>query len=193
MMVEKVFAVCAILGTVLFVVRLALFFVGGDSEADGDFDVGDADFDGDVGEFDADVGDSDVSFRMLSLQTVTAFFMIFGLAGLALLKEAKWQVPGSLVGAVVAGCFAVFVVGKIMVFWKRLQSSGTIDMANAIGQQGSVYLTIPAGGTGKVQVTVQERFKVLDAIGVDEEELKTGERITVVGLNDDNTLIVQKL
>ena len=115
------------------------------------------------------------------------------MAGLALLKEAKWQVPGSLLGAAVAGGFAVFVVGKIMVFWKRLQSSGTIDMSNAIGQQGSVYLTIRAGGTGKVQVNVQERFKVLDAVCADGEELKSGVRITVVDLNDDNTLIVRKL
>ena len=74
--VEKLFAGFAIVGGALFCVRLILFFVGG-------FGDGDMDADGDFG----DLGDSDVSFTVLTFQGVTAFFMMFGLTGLALSKE----------------------------------------------------------------------------------------------------------
>jgi len=193
--IDNVFAGCAIVGGALFFVRLVLFFFGGGAEADGDFDVSDMDLDvdADVGDFDGDTSDSDVSFRVLSLQTTTAFFMMFGLAGLALRKAAQMQVPGSLLGAVIAGGFAVWVIAKIMSMMMRLQSSGTINMAAAVGQEGAVYLTIPEGSMGKVQLTVDGRFRVMDAICQDGQVVSTGERVTVVGVNEDNTLVVTKL
>ena len=79
---EKFFAVCAAVGGLLFVIRLILQFVGGDSDA-GDMDF-DADFDVDVDAPDVGDGadfdsDTDLSFKALSFQGITAFAMMFGI------------------------------------------------------------------------------------------------------------------
>jgi membrane-bound ClpP family serine protease len=76
---------------------------------------------------------------------------------------------------------------------KNLQSSGTIDVQNAVGQEGTVYLTIPADGTGKAQVTVQDRLKVYEAVSEYGEEIPSGERIKVVKVVSGNILVVEKM
>ncbi len=192
--VEKLFAGFAIVGGALFCARLILFFVGG--FGDGDMDVdGDMDFDadGDIGDADGGLGDSDVSFRVLTFQGVTAFFMMFGLTGLALSKEFNARAATAIGGGMLVGVFAVWLIAKVMSMMRGLQSSGTIEMKNAIGEKGSVYLTIPPGGTGKARVTVQGRLLVLNALSKSGEEIKTGAQIEVVEITGDNVLVVEKL
>jgi hypothetical protein len=197
--VDTVFAGCAILGAALFVLRLALFLVGHHADAgtgldhdfDAHFDV-DHDLDAAAGA-DAAVHDSEASFRLLSFQGVTAFFMMFGLVGLSLRKEAMQSEAVAVLGGLVVGAFAFWLMGKIMVFMRSLQSSGTLRMANAIGQEGTVYLTIPAGGVGKVQVVVQGRLMVFNAVTDGGKKLQTGDRITVKEVAPDNMLVVNKL
>ncbi len=54
-----------------------------------------------------------------------------------------------------------------------------------------MYLTIPAGGQGKVSIILQERFSEFDAVSQNGETLKTGTEVTVIGLTEDNRLIVK--
>jgi membrane protein implicated in regulation of membrane protease activity len=180
---DLAFKVCAIFGGALFVIRLVLQFFAG---------MGDADLDG-VGESsDADLSGTDASFRLLSMQGITAFFMIFGLAGLALLGS---EVGATLavIGAFVAGSIAVWVVAWIFQGMRKLQSKGgVLNLQNAVGKEGSVYLTIPANGAGKVSVVVQNRLGEFEAISESKEELKTGTLIKVVGVTGDKVLIVAK-
>ena len=68
-----------------------------------------------------------------------------------------------------------------------------MTVANAIGQEGSIYLTIPAGGVGKVQVTVQDHLRIFSAVARKQGRIRTGERVTVVGVSSGNTLVVEKL
>ena len=209
---ESLFAVTAVLGSVLFVVRLILMLMGGFADADAeldvdgdvgdagfdaDGDVGDADVDGDVGDAEVDaegrVSSSDTSFRLLTLQGITAFFMMFGLVGLALLKQNKVAEGWAFVGGVIAGLIAVWVISKIFSMMKRLQSSGTIRLANAVGLDGTIYLTIPESGTGKAQLTVQGRLGIYNAVSESGEAINTGERIRVVRIVSGNLLMVRKL
>ena len=184
---ETVFLACAALGFVLLVVRLLMQFVGGDGgDADADVDV-DVDVDVDAGM------DADVSFRLLSLQGLTGFFLMFGLVGLALSKESGAGHLGSLVGAFVAGLLTLVGMAKFMAYLKSFQSSGTVKFANAVGQEGSVYLTIPSDGTGKVQVSVQERLLTCDAVSIESDAVKTGERVRVVRITGGNVLVVERL
>lgn len=183
---EMVFAACALLGGGLFLIRMVLFFLGG---------FGEADADGGVDAGDVDVGDAFeavASFQLVTLQGLTAFLMMFGLVGLALLKSDTGNIVATL-GAGAAGAVTLVIVGKIFSSLLALQSSGTLDMRNAVGQEGTVYLGIPADGTGKAQVTVQERLMVLDAVSEGREELKTGERVKVVRVIGGRTLSVEKI
>ncbi|OGW41818.1 MAG: hypothetical protein A2010_06480 [Nitrospirae bacterium GWD2_57_9] len=180
---EIFFLVCAVTGGGLFVVRFIMQLLGGGDLDDADIDVGHAD----VNHIDADV-----SFKLLTLQGLTAFFMMFGLVGFALLRENRTGNGVALIGAVAAGLASVWIIGKIFSAVKRLQSSGTMDNAAAVGAQGTVYLTIRSGGTGKVQITMKGRLREFDAVSGKGDELRTGERIRVAAVNG-STVVVEKI
>lgn len=187
---ERLFVTCAAFGTILFIVRLVLMFLGGGGEE------GAADTDGvadaethDFG--DSEFSDSDLSFRALSLQGITAFFMMFGLVGWALVRQGNVPPVLAIAGGTIAGLGTVWVMKKIFQVAGSLQSSGNIDLQNAVGQEGRVYLTIRNGQTGKVQIAVQGRLSILNAMTEGPDELKTGQGVRVVRVVAD-TLVVEK-
>ena len=191
--IEIIYWGATIIGGTLFVLRTIMMLAGGglgegDFEADMDVD-GDINIDGDHLDTDPD---SDFSFKLLSMQGLTAFFMMFGLVGLALLK-ANVAVLLTILGGGIAGTFAVWVISMLFSQMKRLQSDGTLQIENVIGESGSVYLNIPAQGTGQVQVTAQGALKIFDAISKGGQKIVTGEKISVIGTVDNNTLIVEKI
>lgn len=194
---ELLFACCAIFGTTLFVIRLVLMFIGiGDTHPgdSGHLDTGHVDT-GDVGHADhqGDFHDSDLSFKVLSLQGITAFFMMFGLVGWAFERQGSFPAILSIIFGAVAGLLTIWIMKKLFQMAGKLQSSGTLNMQNAIGQEGQVYLTIHPGQIGKVQVVVQDRMLVLNAMAESSaEEIKTGQRVWVTRISAD-TLIVGKL
>jgi len=191
---EKIYLFCAIFGGVIFILRLILQFIGGDA-GDTDLHIDGADgLDGVDGDMDFDGADTDYSFKVLSLQAITAFFMMFGLVGLAILKQGTLGTGWSLFGGMAAGSGAVWVLKNIFKAALSLQSSGTMNLKkNAIGVEGSVYLTIPEGGAGKVRVAVQNHLKVFNARAQNGGEIKTGEDIKVVKVVAGNILVVSKL
>jgi membrane protein implicated in regulation of membrane protease activity len=189
---EWFFLLCALIGGTLFVIRLILQFVGGDTDmdVDGDIDI-DVDMDGDV---DADAGgDSDVSFKMLSLQGITSFALMFGLVGLAMMRQSGQDAIRALVAATAAGSATFWLMKWLFNKAKVLQSSGNIKMKNAVGKEGDVYLTIPSHGTGKARVSVQNHLKVWEATTNSNQEIKTGERVRVTGVVSGNVLVVEKV
>jgi membrane-bound ClpP family serine protease len=145
-----------------------------------------------VGHADVDHVDADVSFKLLTLQGMTAFFMMFGLVGFAMLRESHASGGVALAAALAAGTGTVWLIGKIFSSVKKLQSSGTMDNAIAVGEQGTVYLTLRAKGTGKVHITMHGRPREFEAVAKDGTEIKTGERIKVLEVND-SVLVVEKL
>jgi hypothetical protein len=185
---ELLFILCAAIGGGLFAIRLVFFFLGGFGDTDADGDVGDA---GDIGDI-GDAAESAASFQLLTLQGITAFLAMFGLVGLA---GHKADLGGALsvAGGVAAGLVAVVIITKLLAALLKLQSSGTINLKNAIGQDGTVYLNIPAEGTGKVQVEIQERLMVLEAVSADKTDLKTDDKVKVIELVSGRTLSVRKL
>jgi membrane protein implicated in regulation of membrane protease activity len=189
---EHVYIACASIGGALFLVRMLLMFLGGEfggsdgaDGVDGAGDVHDVHHGG--------MQDSDVGFKVLSLQGVTAFFMMFGLVGLAILKGTSTSAPWNLLsigGGTAAGLGTVWVIAKLFMMMKSLQYAETLNMEDASGQEGTVYLTIPAEGTGKIQVMVRGSIGVYDAVSEGDKEIKTGERVMVVRVVSDNVLVV---
>jgi membrane protein implicated in regulation of membrane protease activity len=180
--VQKVFLFCALVGGIIFVIRMVLMVVGLS-----DHDVHDGGLDHVDGH-----GDSDVSFKLFSLHGLTCFFMMFGLVGLGLSRQ--FWVPDIIAAAIgtVAGLFTFWVIAKLFSSMTKLQSDGTLKLSNAIGQQGKVYLTIPADGTGQVQVAFQGRLMIYDAISANKEEIKTGDQIVVIDIAGGNILVVDQ-
>jgi len=187
---EWFFLLCALIGGTLFMVRLVLQFVGGDTDMDADGDI-DIDMDGDVDV--GDGGDTDISFKLLSLQGITSFALMFGLVGLAMMRQSGRNAIWALVAATVAGSATFWLMQWIFNKAKVLQSSGNIKMKNAVGKEGDVYLTIHPHGTGKVRVSIQNHLKVWNATTDSNHEIKTGERVRVTGVVSGTVLVVEKV
>jgi membrane protein implicated in regulation of membrane protease activity len=185
--IEIIYWIATIVGGTLFILRTIFMLVGGgvgDEALDTALDV---DLSGEA----ADHG-ADISFQLLSVQGLTSFFMMFGLVGLALLK-ANLAVALTIAGGVAAGLVSVWITGLLFSQMKRLQSDGTLNVRNAIGRQGSVYLTIAAGKSGQVQVAVQGSLRIFDAVSKSGKKIATGEKIKIVDVVDTDTLVVEKI
>lgn len=220
-LLEKVFLTCALSGSVVFFIRMLLLFSGmvGAEDADGhdidssshemiddvsddvphdmSDDLGDvSDSDAPANELmvhdDAPISSSDVSFHFVSVQGLTAFLMMFGWVGLAMMRES--MMPGwlAVLSGTAAGFFTVWVLAQIFRFVGKLQSDGTVRIKRALGSGGTVYLRIPAEGSGQVQVEIDGRLRICDAVSAKKEEIKTGEQITVVWVQDNDVLVVEK-
>ncbi len=198
-----IFLICGLLGGALFIARLLLMIIGmGDGDApdaghDFHIDVH-ADTHIDAGQGDAvhgadDHGDnSDSSFRMISLQGIMGFFLMFGALGFVSHRIAGSGAFVSVALAVAAGFVTMWLTAKLLSLLLKLQSDGTVDIRNAIGKEGTVYQRILPGGTGKVQVVVQNRLLEYEAMGRKNEELPTGTAVMVIYYKG-NTLIVEKI
>jgi hypothetical protein len=191
--IEIIYWASTIIGGTLFILRAAMMLLGG-GLSDGTIDTGlEVDISGDFDtEIAGDHADADITFKLISLQGLTSFFMMFGLVGLALLK-ANVPVVLTVFGGMIAGLITVGITGLVFSQMKRLQTEGTIDIRNTIGTEGSVYLTIPKNGTGQVQLIVQGSLKIFDAVSNNKNVIATGEKIRVIGVSSGNTLIVEKI
>lgn len=184
--IEIIYWASTIIGGTLFILRIITMFMGGvgDDGLDAALDAGGHDLSGDHIE-------ADTSFKLMSIQGLTSFFMMFGLVGLALLK-AGLPVLVTVIGGMVAGLITVAVTGLVFTQMKRLQTEGTINIENTIGKEGNVYLGIPKNGTGQVQIIVQGSLKIFDAVSKSRNTIATGEKVQVVGVASGNTLVVEK-
>ncbi len=186
---EKVFAACAVIGGTLFIIRLVLQFMGlHGHDAGTDIDTSAMDAGHDPG-----LADSDISFKLLSLQGITAFLLMFGLVGLAMSKQTGANAFWSIVVAAAAASVTVWLMARFFAWMTRLQSSGNINPNQTVGLQGTVYLNIPADGTGQVEVVVQNRMRIYDASSADKTPLKTGDKIRVKSVVAGSILVVEKL
>lgn len=207
---QQVMALFALPATAVLIIQtlLLLFGFGHDGGADApdggidltDSDVmtGDADISGDIadttGDSDGWMSEGDVDFdsglRLLTVRGMVAFFAVGGWVGIAAvdLGAVVWA---AALAAVVAGLIALWLVAVIFKTLMRLQSSGNVNLNNAVGAIGEVYLRIPPAmqGQGKVSVQVQERLIEAAAMTKAEEELKSGTSIRVLAVRGSNLLV----
>lgn len=180
---ETAYLICATLGgTILLVQTLMLVFGGSADSTDADhMEVHDAHASGEG------------FLKMLSLKTLVAFVTFFGLAGLASQRAGMSPGPALVIGAG-AGLIALWVVAWLMALLVQLHAQGNVQLENAVGKEGVVYLRIPARATGpgKVTVEVQNRTLEYDAI-TRGDEIPTGARVRITALRDAETLEVSSL
>jgi hypothetical protein len=186
---HTVYVISAMAGGTVLVLQTILLVIGGDTDTT-DADVGDVH--GDIGHDDVSVHDAhEATFlKVLSFKTVVSFFTFFGLAGLAAMEGGFLPFPTFLI-ATGAGTVALYIVAYLMSALSRLQSRGNIQIANAVGGIGRVYLRIPGerSGEGKVTVVVQGRAHECKASTAG-PEIATGMEVEVVGTAGPNVLDV---
>ncbi len=207
--VQQIFAYIAIPATLILVLQFLLLLLGlGDHDSDTDmgahshdmiFDQdGPADMmDAPDGVFGEDHPDPDFhpdsSLRLFTLRGLVAFFAVMGWTGLTLLGKGVYT-SLSVTLALLAGVAAMVLVALAMRWFYRSQNSGNMDIRNAIGASGTVYITIPPARQeqGKVNLVLQGQYTELSAVTDNETPLTTGTEVTVVGISGLNTLVVKR-
>lgn len=202
-LISQIFALIAIPSTLILLLQTILLFFGiGHSDADTDFhaDGSGIDLDGDGVH---DIPSHDIAhghdggndgLAVFSIRGIVAMLCIGGWSGLVML-EAGLPVVLSVVLAINFGMLALFAIAYMMKIAMRLQSSGNIDLGNAIGKTGRVYIPIPpsAAGHGKINIVVQDKYIEVDAMTTASRKLATGEAVRVVSTDETGLLIVEPL
>lgn len=177
------FGVPALFGTAIFLLRLILMLAGG--HHGGDFhDVHAADPH-------ADHSDSTGAFKAISFQTIMAFLMGFGWAGLAARHAMHLSFPSATLVALVGGVAMAWLLALILKGMSDLQASGNIALDATLGKEGEVYVSLPrhGEGQGQVKMVVADRLRIFNAIS-DSDPVPSQSRVRVVRVNPDNTLTV---
>ena len=181
LLVQQIFALIAIPSTLILLIQtvLLLFGIGGGGEAD--FDAG-------------GIEGGDDGLALFSVRGIVAMLCVMGWSGVALLETALSHAV-SIFLSFVLGVAALVGFAYLMKLMMKLQSSGNIDYGNSIGHVAQVYIPIPPGGTasGKVMLTLQEKYIEATAITMGSETLKTGTYVRVVSTDEIGTLVVEPL
>ena len=185
LLIQQIFALIALPSTLLIVIQtvLMLIGIGGDGGADADADL---DID--------DIEIPDDGLAIFSVRGVTSMLCITGWVAVALLETSLPQ-GISIAIAILCGVATLIGMAYLMRAVYKLQSSGNIDIENCVGKIGEVYIPIPAAGngSGKVNLTVQEKFSEFAAITTVGEQLKTGAFVRVVAVSESGILVVEPI
>ena len=174
---NKIFYGIAIVSSAVMFIQLVLTLIGGAFDApDGDFEVEGTD--GDLG--------------VLSVRTICAFFVGFGWGGIMALNQYGDNIFIATVAGFITGSIFLFAVLWTMRGLYSLRADGTIDIRNAVGSIGSVYLPIPPHreGTGQIQVMVQGREREVIALTDSETTIENRTRVEVLEKIDQRTVLV---
>jgi membrane protein implicated in regulation of membrane protease activity len=168
--VDVLFAACAIIGTILFLLYFVLVMLTG--AADGMLEVAGFDFEMDA----AGV------FHMFTLQGLLSFVMMFGIFGLAVSQSGdNTNAVLAVLAGTAAGTASMYVVVKVFQAMQSLESDGTVVHNKALGARGTVYRRIDPNKPGQVQVEFQGALRTMSARSDDEAAtLETGSLIEVV-------------
>jgi hypothetical protein len=179
---STVFLVCVVLGATILLAQIVLtaLGLGGGSHLEGaHLEAPDA-ADGHGG-----FGELAHGLDLLSVRSLSAGVAIFGAAGLALARVVPplLAVPLALFPGLLAAAGTAYLTRQML----RLESSGSLLLEGTVGQEGSVYLTIPAASAGSerhglVHLNLQGRTVELRAVTSESCELPTGSPVVVISV-----------
>lgn len=176
----QIFASIAIPATAIMLVQaiLMLIGVGLDVDVDGD-GIPDAGLDHD-------------GLGLISIRGIVAFFSVGGWSGFVADAGGLPIVISALI-ALTAGLLALIGIALLFKSFYKLQGSGNLNIENAVGKTGTVYLPIPPSGQGhgKINLLLQDRLTELDAVNEGDHVLATGESVLVLSVANAQTVVVR--
>lgn len=185
-LVGQIYALIAIPATLALVVQTVLLLLGiGAGDGDTDFDA-DADL--------SDLAEGSDGLVLFSLRGILAMAAIGGWSGLVM-HEAGITTVITVILSVAIGFMALVGLAWLMKISMKLQSNGNLNLGYAIGRVGTVYIPIPENmkGSGKINLTIQERFVEIGAVTSSDRKLMTGESVRVVATDETGLVVVEPL
>ena len=171
----RIFALIAVPSTLVLVVQTILLFFGIGDDIDGDVEIS-----------------TDDGFVLFSLRGIMGMAAVGGWSGLVLYQTGL-PLGFAVVLALIFGFLALVGIAWLMKLSLKLQSSGNLDLGYAIGKVGTVYIPIPAEmkGTGKINITIQERLVEVNAMTPAGRKIATGESVRVISTDETGILVVE--
>ena len=169
-------AVAASIFLIVQIIMLCFSSFGGDTDLDGD------------GEIDVDM-DSGVS--LFTTKSLTAFLAIGGWAGLLTCSVSPDNLQWiSVIVALIAGAAAWAGVYFALRGIAKMQCNGVLQTEKLVGQRATVYVSVPAGrsGRGKITLEAQGKFTELDAV-TDGEKISVDEVVEIVATENECTVV----
>jgi hypothetical protein len=115
---------------------------------------------------------------------------LFTWAGALYLNIGK-STSQSLILAVAWGAAGWVVVAVLLHWLRKMAETGTRRLITALGQTGTVYMDIPAGGQGEVRVAVSGVVSMVKARAAGGQAIKAGSPVTITRLLDINCVEVR--
>ena len=111
------------------------------------------------------------------------------------MHEAGIVTAVTVILSVAIGFMALVGIAWLMKISMKLQSNGNLNLGYAIGRVGTVYIPIPENmkGSGKINLTVQERFVEIGAVTSCSRKLMTGESVRVVATDETGLVVVEPM
>ena len=178
---QQIFALVGIGSTVILVIQMAMMLFGLGDDSDADID--------DVDE--VDVGDGD-GLALFTVKGIVAMLCITGWTGVIFLGT-EMATALAYVLSFLCGFATLVVMAYVMKAMSKLQSSGNIEIGNAVGKVGQIYIPIKPGHAGKVNITVQGQYSEFSAISTTNETIATGSYVRVVAVDEAGTLVVEPI
>ena len=193
-LVGQIMACAAIPMSVVMILQLILMIIGVGSDGDADTGIDDGVIDSNAETSPPDSSNCGKTgvFKIFTIRGIVAFFALGGWAGLAALAAGLhpfWAIQISLFAGVCALLLAAIVIRLAL----RMQTSGNLNLGNAISQTADVYIRIPSerSDKGKVTMLMQERFVELDAVTDHDADLLPETKVVVVAVENGDCLIVK--
>lgn len=130
----------------------------------------------------------------LSIKPITGFFLGFGWAGGISLDNGLPLFAATGV-ALVSGVGVMGIILAMLRAIYAMKSDGTMQVQNAVGAVGTVYITVPArkGAGGQVTVNFSGRQETFSALSGAESPIPSGEKVKIVSVIDGCTVLVESL
>ncbi len=177
---EHIFFWLGIVSTLFLIIQIIMLCVsgfGGDIDIDGDGDI--------------DV-DTDSGISLFTIKGITAFFAVGSWMGLLTCAvtgdKLQWL---AVFVAVIAGAVAMVGVAFAMRAVSKLQCNGVFEIEKIVGQQATVYVSVPPSrsGRGKITLNAQGRFLELDAVTDCDSRLAVDETVEIVSTENECTVV----
>ena len=176
------FTAPALLGTGFLLIQLVLGELGGDGALDMDLDL----------DVDIDSNHPGAEFGLLSIQSISAFFLGYGWIGLAAYRFLDIGFTGAALIAVAAGVGVAWLMVYLLRSFLKLQNNTNVSINQAVGLVGEVYATVPPSGEGKGEIilVINQSQHNYFAIQESEDPIPTHTRVRVVRADTASNIIV---
>jgi len=173
----NVLTAISIFATVLYIIKLIIFIlIGGDVEVNADFDS---------------ITETDISFNFLSIQSILAFFMGFGWSGLAALTQFETDAKLTILIALIIGFAFMYMSAFLMYSIKKLNKTIKVDLNELNGKHGKAYTSIEPKAEGQIEIILNNKLSILNAINISDEKINSFEQIKVEKIENNQIYITK--